>query len=62
MQTLYLITAYRHAQNEWWRFVVSAESEAQALGKFQDGYSDMRFTRVSATPVCTTSDDVFKEL
>jgi hypothetical protein len=58
---LYFVTAYHWKANEWWRFAISAETDDAAIAKFKDGYDD-KFSRINAAYVCTTSDDVFKEL
>ena len=62
MNKLYYVTAYHWANNEWWRFAVTAVTENDAVEKFAEGYSDVHFTRINATFVCTTTDEVFKKL
>lgn len=62
MNTLYYITAYHWKGNEWWRFAVSAPTEEAAIKEVTDGYSDVRFDRINATPLCTTTETVFKEV
>lgn len=62
MNTLYFVTAYYWKGNEWWRFAISAPSEAEAIKKFAYGYSAMRFVRINAVAICQTNETVFKEL
>lgn len=62
MNKLFYVTAYNWANNEWWRFAVTAVTDNDAISKFVEAYSDQRFTRVNTQYICTTSDDVFKEL
>jgi hypothetical protein len=58
--TLYYVTGYSHHNNEWWRFTLTAPSSEVALEIIRD-YND-RLSRVSATAICETSDDVFVAL
>ena len=62
MNTLYYLTAYNHRRNEWWRFAITASSDEAAIRQFTEGYDDLQFSRISARPICTTTDDVFEEL
>lgn len=58
--TLYYVAGYSHHNNEWWRFTLTASTSDEALAIIKN-YND-RLSRVSATAICETSDDVFVAL
>lgn len=60
MKTLYYVVGYHHANNEWWRFAVTAESAEAAVAEAK--LANDRLSRMSATAVCQTQDEVFVEL
>lgn len=59
---LYYVTAYHFKNNEWWRFLVSAKTDEEAVAKFKEGYNDERFTRINARHICPVNADIFEEL
>lgn len=60
MNNLYYVTGYDARNNEWWRFSVTADTETGACGQVREHHENL--TSIYATFVCTTTDDVFKEL
>lgn len=58
--TLYYVTGYNRASNEWWRFTLTAPS-SESAEEIIKNYND-RLSQVSATAICETSDDVFVAL
>lgn len=60
MNRLYYVTGYHWSSNAWWRFVITAPSQEEAADKV--GKANDNLTRLSATFVCETSQEVFDEL
>ena len=57
---LYYVTGYHFKNNEWWRFVLTSQSETTAEREIIDHHSQL--SRVSARYICETNEEIFQEL